>query len=178
MFGPSSTSVAPRQLVIRTPTTALALIAGLLAGAFATEVVGADDANDPAERIAGSFQRPLEQRARAAGTPVGPARPATRRSARSALTAGGRRPKVLHGAGQPVTLAGGETSSISLRCPRRYPVPISAGLESSIPGIFPGLITRDPQGRRAMLVGAVNQTAGEGQWRATIVCLRGAKEAG
>ncbi|MBK5117845.1 MAG: hypothetical protein JJE23_13125, partial [Thermoleophilia bacterium] len=63
------------------------------------------------------------------------------------------------------------------KCPKKFPVPISAGLETSMPGIFPGVIARSPNVARAMVIGAVNTTATDGQWSPTIACMKGVKEA-
>jgi hypothetical protein len=149
-------------------TKPLALLAAAVAllglGLFAGSVVGDDGSVDVAERIGGDFGEPIDQTA----TPA--------RSPRAVAAAKAKKPKVLHGSGQPIMLGSGENSSVSLQCPKKYPVPISAGLDTSIPGIFPGIIRRSSL-NRAMLVAAINTTRTTGQWTPTIVCMKGAKEA-
>ena len=146
------------------PTIAAATVVG--GGLLAASVPGDDGSVGVGERLAGPFPPPVSQLA-------APAQPGSAAAARRRT----RRPRVLHGVGQPVALAAGGTGAIALRCPRRFKVPISAGIESSIPGIFAGRLTRAPDTPRAMVVGAVNTTDTSGEWTATIVCMRGAAEA-
>jgi hypothetical protein len=145
-----------------------ALLVGAVAllglGLFAGSVAGDDGGIDVADRLGGGFGDPIEQVA----TLDGPARAET--------AAKRKKPKVLHGRGQAIELAGGANSLISLQCPKKYPVPVSAGLDTSIAGIFPGIITRDDR-PRAMLVAAVNATDRAGRWTATMACMKGVKEA-
>ena len=57
-------------------------------------------------------------------------------------------------------------------------MPLAAGIETSVPGIFPGILSHDGDKPRAMLVAAVNTLDGPGQFRAASTCAKGIKDAG
>lgn len=141
-------------------TGAVALGLGLFAGT----VVGGDGSAETADRLDARGET-TAQTARSVGGPAA----AGKRSA--------KKPKVVHGRGQPIEIGAGETNAISLRCPKKFPVPLSAGLDTSAAGIFANAIYRDPDAKRAMLVIATNTTDAPGQWTATSACMKGAKEA-
>lgn len=149
------------KLALLTVGATVLLTLGLSVGAS----IGDDGTNSVTDRLAGEFGKPAVQRVSS---------PSAR-----AVTGGKKsKPKVLHGSGAVVDLAPGAESLIALKCPKKFPVPISAGLETSMPGIFPGVIARSPNVARAMVVGAVNTTeATDGQWSPTIACMKGVKEA-
>ena len=149
--------------------TKIALLAGAAAalltlGLSVGASIGDDGTNAVAERLSGDYGEPIVQRL------VVPDRRASTAKKR-------KKPIVLHGTGSPVDIAAGEESIVALKCPKKYPVPISAGLETSIPGIFPGIITRSPDVKRAMTVGVSNETMTDGKWLPTAACMKGAKEA-
>lgn len=138
------------------------LTLGLSVGAS----IGGDGSNGVADRLAGHFGEPTVQRV---STVSARAETAARKKQ--------SKPTVLHGIGRIVDLPVGANSLIALKCPKKFPVPISAGLETSIPGIVAGVISRSRDVRRAMVVGAVNVLDIDGQWAPTIACMKGAKEA-
>ncbi len=133
-------------------------------GLFAGTVIGGDGSVETTDRLDPPGE-PVTQTARSTT------------GASVAAKRGAKKPKVTHGRGQPIEIGPGETNAISLRCPRKFPVPLSAGLDTSSAGIFPNAIYRDPDAKRAMLVAATNVTADAGQWTATSACMKGAKEA-
>ncbi len=97
----------------------------------------------------------------------------------SGATAAGKRsqkPSVRHGFGQPIDIAPGESSAISLKCPKKFPVPLSGGLDVSDSGVVVNAILRDSR-KRAMLVIATNTSEAAAQWTAASVCAKGVKEA-
>ncbi len=147
--------------------TASALVATGLTmlglGAFAGSVIGGDG---PADRLAPALADPVSQVAvlEHPGTEAGTA--SRKRKA--------KRPKVLHGSGEPLEIAAGQTSAVSLRCPGRR-VPLSAGHDADVGGIFAGAVLRDTK-KRSMLVVVTNTGPDEGRWAATIACMKGVKE--
>lgn len=159
---------------------AVAVVALVGSGLVAGSVIGGESTNTIAEELGRDFGEPVVQRA----TPEG---------AQAAIRAGAgkkrkkarkpKKPKVIHGAGRPIPVGPGESSVVALRCPRRFPVPMSAGLATvdpaapdQAPHVFPDYIGRYFEIRRAMLVAVVN-TGGQGaEWTPTIVCMKGAKE--
>jgi hypothetical protein len=132
-------------------------------GAFTGSVIGADDA---ADRLAPALADPVDQVA------------GLERAATEARTAGRKRkvkkPTVLHGRGEPLEIAAGETSAVSLRCPGRH-VPVSAGHDADVGGIYAGAVLRDTK-KRSMLVVVTNTGSEDGRWAATIACMKGVKE--
>jgi hypothetical protein len=144
------------------------VITGALAlrglGLFAGTVLGGDGSVETADRLEAPGDTTI-QTARSLSGPV------------TAGKRGAKKPKVVHGRGQPIAIDSRETNAISLRCPKKFPVPLSAGLDTSAAGIFPNAIYRDPDAKRAMLVIATNTTEAAGQWTATSACMKGAKEA-
>jgi hypothetical protein len=162
---------------MRSKALAVAAAAALVgSGLLAGTVIGEDGANAVAERLAGDFGAPRLEQAKPA--------PGQERDATAAKKKGNKRkrkpkkPKVLHGFGSPVEVAGEASDAVALRCPKRYPVPVSAGLATEDPGIFPGYIGRAFEFQRAMLVAVVNTTTESASWTPTIVCMRGVKEVG
>jgi hypothetical protein len=134
-------------------------------GIFAGSVIGGDGSIDTADRIGGDYSDPIVQQLDATGTK------------RVAGTAGkAKKPKVIYGTGEVTSVDPEGNSTISLICPKKYPVPLSAGLDTSIAGIFPGRITRSDSAPRAMLVAVVNTTKEAGEWTPTAVCAKGMKE--
>lgn len=136
---------------------------GLLAGT----VIGGDGSNAVVDRLPGSLELG------AADTDRLHARAARAEAAGKRR----RRPKVVHGFGSDREIAAGEIDAVSLRCPNKFPVPISGGLDASIAGIFPGAIFRDPRNARSMLIGVANVADEAGFWRPAAACMKGVKQA-
>lgn len=148
-------------------TAAAAAIALVGSGLLAGSVIGGDGSGPAADRIPPAFGAPIEQRAEIDLPAPGRALAKSKRT---------KKPRVVHGSGRPIEVAAGAASSVALRCPKRYPVPVSAGLATDAPGIFPGEIGRFFESPRAMLVAVVNRSERDGSWAATIVCMKGVKE--
>lgn len=169
---------------MRSKTLAAVAAAALVgSGLVAGSVIGDESANTIAEELGRDFGEPVVQRAEPEGAP-----------ARSLANAGKKRnkkkprkrkkPKVIHGAGRPIAVGPGESSVVALRCPKRFPVPTSAGLATVDPAapeeaplVFPDYIGRYFEVPRAMLVAVVNAGAQGAEWTPTIVCMKGVKEA-
>jgi hypothetical protein len=140
-----------------------ATFAGL--GLAAGTVVSSDGSVEVGDRLTGDYGPPETVRLEV---------PATRTTA-EASGKKRRKPVVIHGFGNNRTVAGGGTDSISLLCPKKFPVPLSAGLSTEAPGVFPGIIERDVD-EPGMFVAVVNVTNADIDWRPTAVCAKGMKE--
>jgi hypothetical protein len=96
---------------------------------------------------------------------------------RAAAGASGKKkkPVVIHGFGSDRVVAANGNDTTHLICPSKYPVPLSAGLSTEAPGVFPGIIERSNDGP-GMFVAVVNITTSDITWRPTAVCAKGMKE--
>jgi len=144
-------------------------VALLALGALAGSVVGDDGAVGLADRIDADPGSPERQLARPAA-PRGAAAGSRKRKR-------AKKPVVFHGAGQINELGPGESRAISLVCPKRFKVPVSAGLDSS-GGVYASSLTRYFGTPRAMLIAVVNPTGEAHEFRATSVCMKRVKENG
>ena len=77
-------------------------------------------------------------------------------------------------------MAGGDSDSINLRCPNKT-LALSAGFETSEPGVVPGALTPWLKNggkidARGIFVGVINLTADEIDWRAWVTCAKGVKD--
>lgn len=144
---------------------ALATVAAAI-GVAAGTVIGSDGSVDVADRMSGEFGPPDTVRLQATDT-------------RAAVETSGKKkkPVVLHGSGSFRTVSSGDADSVTLICPSKYPVPLSAGLSTPEPGIVPGAIERSTSAS-GMFVGVINLSGSTLEWAPTAACAKGMKEAG
>ncbi len=144
------------------------LVAGLAAvsvlglGLFAGSVIGSDGGVDTASRLTGDFGTPQPVKLHFGPTTFARAKHK-------------HKPKVIYGRSSSRSIAAGDSDLASVKCPKKYPVPLSVGLDSSGPGIFPGILAHPtvPNSDRSMNAAAVNMTSSPGQWVVTAVCAKG-----
>lgn len=132
-------------------------------GVLAGTVIGGDGSNEVVDRLPGSLELSDAD--------------VDRIDVRTArVEAAGKRgkPKVIHGFGSARDVAAGDIDAVSLKCPKKFPVPISGGLEADV-GIFPGAIFANPSVKRSMLVGVANTVDEDGIWRPAAACMKGVK---
>jgi hypothetical protein len=133
-------------------------------GVAAGTVIGSDGSAELADRISGDYGPAEEVRVEI---------PAARAQAESAKKA--KKPRVIHGVGATRTVPAGDSDTVSLICPTKFPVPLSGGLRTSAPGIFPGVIERSTSGP-GMFIAVVNISNAELSWEPTAACAKGMKE--
>ena len=133
-------------------------------GLAAGTVIGSDGSAEVGDRLSAGFGPPETVQLEV---------PATR--ARADTAGKTKKPKVIHGFGNNRTVPANGNDSISLLCPKKFPVPLSAGLSTEAPGVFPGIIERDVD-EPGMFVAVVNITTNDIAWRPTAVCAKGMKE--
>jgi hypothetical protein len=133
-------------------------------GVAAGTVMSSDGSVEIGDRLDGDYGPPETVRLEA---------PATRATAEASGKK--KQPKVIHGSGSERVVSANSNDSISLICPKKYPVPLSAGLSTDAPGVFPGIIERSVDAP-GMFVAVVNLTTNDIAWRPTAVCAKGMKE--
>lgn len=141
---------------------ALATVSVLGLGAFAGSVIGSDGGVDVASRLTGDFGKP------------DPAKLHIEAGAMARAKSGGG-PAVVYGFTSKRPIAAGDSDLTSITCPKKFPVPLSVGLESSGPGVFPGILAHSSSdnGKRVMLAAAVNTTQSAAKWQVTATCSKG-----
>lgn len=167
---------------MRSKTLAAVAAAALVgSGLVAGSVIGDEGANTIAEELGRDFGEPIVQQA----TPEGPAGNSAGASGknRKKKPKKPKKPKVTHGAGQPITVGPGTSQAVALKCPKRVPIPVSAGLATAnaepsdqVPVVFANYIGRFFEEPRAMVVAVVNAGEQAARWTPTIVCMKGVKE--
>lgn len=158
----------------------VAVVALVGSGLVAGSVIGDEGANTIAEELGRDFGDPVVQQATPEGAQAGSRAGASKKRKKARKP---KKPKVIHGAGRPVPVGAGESSVVALRCPKRFPVPMSAGLATADPAapeeaplVFADYIGRYFPVPRAMLVAVVNTGEQPAEWTPTVVCMKGVKE--
>jgi hypothetical protein len=133
------------------------------------------------EELGRDFGEPVVQQAKPEGAPARSATHAAKKRRKKARKP--KKPKVIHGSGSAIPVGPRESSVVALRCPKRFPVPVSAGLATvnpeapdQAPNVFADYIGRYFEIPRAMLVAVVNTGEQGAEWTPTVVCMKGVKE--
>jgi hypothetical protein len=149
-----------KAVALVTATATVTAAIGVAAGT----VIGSDGSADIGDRLTGGFAAPETVHVQ---IPDG--------RAKAEASGKKKKPVVIHGSGSNRTVAANGNDSISLICPDKFPVPLSAGLSTEAPGVFPGIIERSVTGN-GMFVAVVNITNSDIEWRPTAACAKGMKE--